>query len=345
MKFESVLDKPALMETIIKAYGFPISSLTFVPEGMVGCHFIGDCANGKRVFITLLTNNYLAALQTQRLDFTLALMHNMYEHGLFTAQPAIYPTLDGRLRVDFLGQPLIIYEYIEGGNLEKAWPYPPKVLTSLGSLTAQLHIATASVGMDVPYIEQFHLPFEELLLACLEELEQVPEDARAGEVELRDLILPRRDTLFALQRRLNKLGESARALNPPLVLVHTDMNPLNILRTPQGKLFIVDWEGVMLAPAEHDLMIFAGEGFASLLVEYLRAAGNPRLHPEIFAYYFHRRNLEDIAGFMVSILHENTTAEEDRFDLDLLNSDSLSSWPFLEKCREWAAEQIRAVAG
>jgi len=345
MKFEPALDKPALMETIRRVYGYPVSALTFVPEGMVGCHYIADGEDGQRHFVTLLINNYLAMLQIRRLDFTLALTRNLHERGLFTAQPAVCRTLDGRLKADFQDQPLIIYEYIEGGNLGEAWPYPPEVLTGLGRLTAQLHRTTADIGMEVPYVEQFRLPFEDALLASLAELEQVPDNARPGKVELREIILPRRETLLGLLARLHELGDIARVLHPPLALVHTDMTPNNILRTPQGELFIVDWEGVMLAPAEHDLFIFAGEGFATLLAEYHRAAGKPRLHPELFAYYFYRRNLEDTTDFIIRILHENTTAEEDRFELDLLASDCLSSWPTLEKSLEWAAEQIQAAAG
>ena len=345
MKFEPVLDQPALRGTIQQVYGTPVSALTFIPEGMVGCHYRADCAAGKTYFITLLANNYLASLQSRRLDFTLTLISSLYERGLFTAQPAVCRTLDGSLKADFQGQPLIVYEYIPGGNLEEKWPYPPEVLTGLGRLTAHLHCTTAKLGMDVPYIEKFRLPFEEPLLASLAELELVPDKARPGKVELRELILPRREVLLGLLARLHELGNAARALNPPMVLVHTDMTPNNILRTPQGKLFIVDWEGIMLAPAEHDLFIFAGEGFTTLLAEYISTAGKPRLHPELLAYYFHRRNLEDITDFIIRILYENTTADEDRYELDLLASDCLQSWPFLEKSLEWAAEQVRAAAG
>lgn len=344
MKFEPALDKTALMETIQRVYGYPVSALTFVPEGMVGYHYAADSVDGKRTFITLLSNSYLASLQTKRLDFTLSLMSSLHERGLFTSQPEVCRTLDGRLKSVFQGQPLIIYEYIEGGNLGEDRPYPSEVLTGLGRLTAQLHCATAELGMDVPYVEQFRLPFEEPLLTSLAELEKVRDEARPGKVELREFILPQREVLLRLLSRLHDLGDTARALNPKLVLVHTDMTPNNILRTPQGELFIVDWEGVMLAPAEHDLFIFAGEGFSTLLAEYHRLAGKPLLHPELFSYYFHRRNLEDITDFIIRILHENTTAEEDRFDLDLLKSDCLSSWPFLEKSLGWAAEQIRGAA-
>lgn len=345
MKFEPVLQKTTLMETIQQAYGHPLCDLTFLPEGMVGFHYIADCVDGERIFVTLLSDSYLAKIQTSRLDFTLELTSRLFESGLFTAQPAIHRTLDGKLRTHFQGQPLIIYDYIEGINLGEVRPFPTEVLTNLGRLVAKLHRATDNIGMDVPYIEHFRLPFEESLLASLKELERISADDRPGKVELREILLPRRETLFHLLLRLHELGNAGRALNPPLVLVHTDLTPNNILRTPQGDLIIVDWEGIMLAPAEHDLVLLAGEGFATLLAEYYCAAAKPRLNPELFAYYFYRRNLEDITGFMVSILNENTTADEDRLLLDLLTSDCLSSWPFLEKSQEWATRHIQALSG
>jgi aminoglycoside phosphotransferase (APT) family kinase protein len=331
------------MEAIRREYGYPVTTLTFVPEGMVGCHYVAGCKSGERTFVTVLMDGHMARLQAERLDFTLALMNDLYERGLFTAQPAVCRALDGRLKTGFQGMPLVVCEYIDGGNLGNAWPYPPEVLTGLGRLTAKLHRATAELDMDMPYVEQFRLPFEDALLTALADLERVPGDARPGLVELRDLVLPRREALLGLLARLHELGETARALNPPLVLVHTDMTPRNILRTPQGDLFIVDWEGVMLAPAEHDLFLFAGEGFSALLAEYVRFAGSPRLYPELFEYYFYRRNLEDFAGFLVSVMYESTTSAEDRYQIDLLEEDCLTSWPFLEKSWEWAREQLRAA--
>ena len=344
MKFEPVLDRPALIATLHREYGFPVTSLTFVPEGMVGCHYIAGCEDGGRYFATvLMESNHMASAQIERLDFTLAMMSRLYERGLFTAQPAIQCTLDGRRKADFQGMPFVVYEYVDGRNLGGTWPYPSEVLVGLGRLTAQLHRATASIEIPVPYVEQFHLPFEFYLLQALADLEQVPDDARPGLVELRDLVLPLRGTLLALLSRLHELAETARALNPPRVLVHTDMTPLNLLRTPRGELYVVDWEGVMLAPAEHDLFLFAGEGFSTLLSAYAQAAGVPRLYPELFEYYLYRRNLEDVAGFLVSVLHDSATAEEDRYQIDLLKEDCLTGWPSLATSRDWAREQLRAV--
>jgi thiamine kinase-like enzyme len=344
VKFEPALDKPALMETIWQAYGYPVSALTFVPEGEVGCHYLAECEDGKRYFLTLLLNNRLARLNTGRLDFALRLERTLYDRGLFRSLAVPQRTRTGGLHAEFQGQPLIVHDYIEGESLEGTWPYPSKVLIQLGKLAAQLHRATPSLDMDVPFVEHFDLPFEAALRECLVKLESVNAHSRPGQQALSDLLLTQRETLLDLLARLHELAAAARALRPPLVLVHTDMTPNNILRTPKGELFIVDWGGAMLAPAEHDLFLFFGEGFMTLLKEYCRMSVNLCLHPEIFSFYFYCRNLDDTTDILIRILHENITDEEDRHDLDLLREDCLSGWPYLESSIEIVTEQLQAIA-
>jgi serine/threonine protein kinase len=344
MKFEPVLDKIVLMDTVRRAYGYPISELNFVPEGEVGCHYLAGCENDRRYFLTVLLDSRLAQLNASRLDFTLALQRTLYDRGLFRSLAVPHFTRSGVLHAEFQGQPLIVYEYIPGRSLQNAWPYSSEVLVNLGRLTAQLHRSTSGLGMEVPFVEKFTVPFETDLRQALTDLDRVNADSRPGQQTLRNMLLPRREDVLGLLARLHELGAAARLLHAPLVLVHSDITPANILRTPQGELFIVDWEGAMLAPAEHDLVLFAGEGFSTLLAKYVRATGNPRLHPELFAYYFYRRNLEDMTDFLVRILHEDTTDAEDRHNLDLLESDCLSGLSFLEKSIEWAREEIRVIS-
>ena len=40
MKIEPLLDKPALIETIRQAYGYPVENLVFIPAGFVGQHYV-----------------------------------------------------------------------------------------------------------------------------------------------------------------------------------------------------------------------------------------------------------------------------------------------------------------
>jgi spectinomycin phosphotransferase len=340
MKFEPVVDKPALMETIRQAYGLPVSSLTFFPEGTVGCHYSAHCEDGQRYFVTLLNDGALATIQAERLDFVLKLRSNLYERGLFTTQPALHRTLGGKLKAYFDGQPLTVSEFIAGANIWDRWPPDPPLGAELGRLAAQLHNTTPDLGMDVPYVEQFNQPFEPILQKSLADLETGILVHRPGQRMLRDLALPRRDTLLQMLAHLRELGTVARQINPPLVLVHTDMHGGNLIRTPDGNLIVVDWEGLMLAPAEFDLFMFMSNGFDSMLDEYLHAARTPRLYPELFAYYFYRRNLEDIAYFFVSILYENTLDEQDQVDLGYLQHDCLDGWSSIETSVQHVRERL-----
>jgi spectinomycin phosphotransferase len=344
MKFEPPVDKPALMETIRQAYGYPVSLLTFFPEGTVGCHYIADCEDGQRNFVTLLNDGALATIQAERLDFILKLRSSLYERGLFTAQPALHRTLDGNLKAFFEGQPLTVSEFIDGSNIWDHWPPDPALGAELGRLAACLHNTTPGLGMEVPYVEQFTVPFESILHKSLADLDAGMLVKRPSQRTLRDLILPRRETLLRMLAHLHELGAAARQFNSPLVLVHTDMHGGNLIRTPMGKLIVVDWEGAMLAPAEFDLFIFMSNGFDSMLDEYLRAARSPRLYPELFAYYFYRRNLEDITYFLVSILYENTIDEQDQVDLDYLQQDCLVGWSSIETAIQHVRERLRSTS-
>jgi spectinomycin phosphotransferase len=344
MEFEPLLDRSALMETIHKAYGYPLSTLTFLPEGEVGCHYIAGSEDGRRWFLTLLIGSRLARLQGERIDFTLSLTRHLLDRQLFRSLAAPHYSVAGSLVCDFQGFPLIVYDYIEGGNLAGLQPYPTEISRELGRLVAQLHGLLPHLDIQVPYFEQFTVPFEVDFRLGLAEMERLDACSRPGQQMLRELLLPQQKALLVLLDQLHALGEAARSLHPPFVLVHTDLTPGNILRTSSGELVIVDWEGAMLAPAEHDLFIFADEGFSTLLAEYSRQASRSLLHPKLFAYYFYRRILEDLTDFLVKILHENTTDDQDQHDLKWLRWDCLAGLPFLENCEDWAARQLRSVA-
>jgi hypothetical protein len=108
----------------------------------------------------------------------------------------------------------------------------------------------------------------------------------------------------------------------------------------QGNLHILDWEGAMIAPPEHDLFFFAWEDrFADVfLANYEREFRPVSLNSDVFGFYYYRRNLEDLTDWIVRILYENTSEEQDRYDLDGIMEDCVSGWPYFES----TIERIRA---
>ena len=57
-----------------------------------------------------------------------------------------------------------------------------------------------------------------------------------------------------------ELGARFQARSPGFVLCHADIHKDNLLLDAAGELHIVDWDGVVLAPKERDLMFFIDDG-------------------------------------------------------------------------------------
>ncbi len=330
MPTEPVKDTRALLEAIRQAYAFPVVSLDYLPVGMVGSHYRADCADGQHYFVTLYNHSRLAHISVQRLGFTLPLTYQLQQSGQFTNLAAPLPTTAGELQVDFQGFPLVLYPYLDGRLLMDEMPYSDETQAELGRLVARLHAASQNLALKNPVQETFTFHFEQPLRRGLEILPAIGSDERWGRVALRDLLLPQRQVILALLERLHNLAEPMRRQPPPMVVCHTDMHGANILRTPEGRLVVVDWEGVMLAPPEHDLFIFTGAGFETFLSAYWQAGGVKDLSASRFAFYFYRRNLEDLTDWVVRILDENTDLEQDRADLDGIQHDCLDGWPDLQ---------------
>ena len=182
------------------------------------------------------------------------------------------------------------------------------------------------------------IPFEGELVKNLAMLEGVTSADTLGRQGLRRLLWPRRHEILRLLDRLRELQALVQAKDKEMVLCHTDLHGGNLMLGDEGLLYILDWEGAMLAPPEHDLFFFAwDERFWDLfLPRYeqtlsLRAFRPVCLDSATFGFYYYRRNLEDLAEWIVRILYENNGEEQDREDLQGITEDCISGWPYLER--------------
>jgi spectinomycin phosphotransferase len=333
MKYEIPLDREGLIASIHDAYGLEVVRLDFIPQGEVGQHYRATCADRRLIFLTLLGDNRLARLGASRLDFYLSLTSELYERGLFRS-------LAGELKSTFDGQPLVLYPNIPGQNLMESSILPANLQEKMAGLIARLHEAAPHLHLEIPYMEKFTLPFEKALLEGLVALETIGKPDRPGRLALRALLLPNQALIRSLLERLHALAGQAVRLRPDLVLCHTDANLANLILNDGGELYLVDWEGAMLAPAEHDLFIFTGEGFAEFLRYYRQARPEVKLNPVLFAFYFYRRNLEDLTDWIVRILHENTLDTQDQHDLAGLQQDCVEGWSNIEEGIEVVRKQL-----
>jgi spectinomycin phosphotransferase len=128
----------------------------------------------------------------------------------------------------------------------------------------------------------------------------------------------RRDTIAHMLDRCDRLGEALRARiagageAPGLefVLCHADVHPGNLHLAPEGALYLVDWDNVIFAPKERDLMSIGagmdsdrGQGEALFYSGYCRSSSPAsidraaQIDRAALAYYRYERIIEDFAAY------------------------------------------------
>lgn len=340
MRIEPTFDHELLVGVLCHDYGLSVSQLTFVPKGEVAYSYIATCTDGVRYYLKLLDNTRLARTSASRFDFYLPLTDKLYTEGIFRYLPHPIRTLSSAFHTTFGEYLLILFNYIEGENPDETALHMPAVWRMLARHVATIHNSTARVAADCPYTETFVIPFETALLDGLHALDSITGSDGEGRLALRNLLLPYKNAILDYLGRLHALAERARALRPQLVLCHTDIHRMNLLLNAVGDLYILDWEGAMLAPREHDLFMFTGDHFPAFLAVYRRWADNAPLHPDLFAFYFYRRNLEDLTDWIVRILYDNTDEAQNQIDLEGIKEDCMSAWPYLEIAIERVKSQL-----
>jgi len=131
MKVELTIDKTALIKKVHQDYGLEIEQLTFLPKGEVGYCYIADCSNGDRYFLKLFSDSRLGLMSASRLDFYLPLTWYLYSKGLFRNIPYPIKTRNGDFKTRFDGQPLVLFNFIEGETLEHEYPWSNAILSNL----------------------------------------------------------------------------------------------------------------------------------------------------------------------------------------------------------------------
>lgn len=317
MKSEPVIDKSALLETIRRAYDLPVERITFFTAGWVSYCYKVETAAGKRYLLKLYDESAPALLMATSRDFYLPLTHQLCTKGLLPHIACPVQARDGSFSAHAGPYLLLLLHYIEGepvgfGRL------PDEILVKLAGLVGRLHKSTPSLQLAHPLVERFEIAFEVVLPTQLEALADLGPGARAGLRAYRDLVLPHTSEIRGHLDRLKELQRVVRNRAGEMVVCHTDLHGGNLLVDSKDNLYILDWEGAMLAPPEQDLFFFAGEDtFWDLFwPNYTCEFGPARLDVDVLAFYYYRRGLEDIADFLQRILY---TDQDDKKDHDTLH--------------------------
>jgi spectinomycin phosphotransferase len=236
----------------------------------------------------------------------LVIPRHLHAHGVAQVAAPV-PSVSGALWVAAGSYGLILYPFIagragmEGGMAEGQW-------AEYGAALRQIHAAPVAAEL-LPLLRR-----ESFTPAGSETVRQVdaavdrPSFDEPLARELAGRWRERRELILRVLARAEELGRAFERTAPELVICHADIHTNNVLLDEAGRAWIVDWDEVMLAPKERDLMFAMGGGISAKLVGpreeawFLRGYGPPAASALGLAFYRYAWAVSDTAAYAAEVL-------------------------------------------
>lgn len=240
-------------------------------------------------------------------------LHHLREHAGLREVIAPLPTRDGAAAASWAGLQWTLFPYVEAfSGFEEAlsrghWE-------RLGRVLRQVH----ETRLPTELSDHLRRPvFDddtavERVGAWLQRADaRIPVRDALGE-EFLALWCRHRQRIEAIWQRCGELRARIGEGRCPRVLCHADLHAGNVLVGPGASVFLIDWDDMVLAPRERDLM-FIGAGIGGRWGReqppgFAEGYGPVTVDPLRVAYYRHWRILQDLQEFHDLLLEPGATA-------------------------------------
>lgn len=284
-----------IIACLLDAYGLTTEKITFLP--------IGADFNTAVYHVTTSnqTDYFLKLRSGEFLEASVSVPKYLADLGVKQVIPSL-ATKTRKLWTSLASFKAILYPYIEGQNgvdtklSEDQW-------TQFGAAIKKLHELDipASITKDVSR-ETFSSKWRETVKAFLMRIEsEVFEEPVAVKMAL--FLKSKRCEILKLVERAEELALAIQKQPIDYVLCHADMHGWNLFVDKENALYIVDWDTLIFAPVERDLMfIGAGiwdSGLTAAEEESLFYQGytQTKINQDVMAYYRFERIIQDIGDY------------------------------------------------
>ncbi|MDP9244734.1 MAG: aminoglycoside phosphotransferase family protein [Chloroflexota bacterium] len=212
------------------------------------------------------------------------------------------------------GRTLVVYPFVAGRNAMDAGMTAGQWRT-FGTALRAVHDS----GLEDRFADR--LPAETFALPCAamvrSVLAQEPSLDSAAARRLRAVLIEQRRRIGQMVERAEELGARLSAKPFVRVLCHADIHAANLLVADDGRIFLVGWDGPMLAPRERDLLFVIGGGITRKVTPqeeawFFETYGEVEPDLEAIVYYRYERLLEDIGEIGRSVFSEAAVQETSR---------------------------------
>jgi spectinomycin phosphotransferase len=293
-------------------YDLAAVSIEFLPIGYdpIAAAYKIDASDGRRFFLKLRFGpvNEASLLVPQALN----------DHGVRNVLAPL-PTGTGALWLPVTGVPGcngMLYPFIAGENAMIAGLTDEQWRMFGFTLRVVHNSGLQTQFRDVLPHESFALPSAALVRRMLALPDNVLDGGPAGG-RVGSWWRAQSDRIRGVLARAEELGEQLRTMTFGHVLCHADIHAANILVGEDGAIWLIDWDGPLIAPRERDLLFVIGSTIARAVEpheeeRFFEGYGAAEVDPTALAYYRYERAIEDIGVFAEGIFLNPALSNEAR---------------------------------
>lgn len=218
-------------------------------------------------------------------------------------------TSSGALWMKLEDWTVIVYPWIAGdsslmGMTDGQWK-------QVGTIFKQIHqVMLPPVGFASLRKETFD-PTEYLRwVRTFENQHAHTEDPSASAQALRSSWVAHQSTIHTVVTSLEMLAEMLQGRIFPYVICHADLHARNLIRDQAGKVFVIDWDEVMLAPKERDF-IFVRHPHADA---FFHGYGQAQIDWVALTYFLWERVVQDLIECTRNVCFREDWGEESRLE-------------------------------
>jgi spectinomycin phosphotransferase len=299
-----MLEKPDVRDADLRAclreqYALHPTAITFLPVG-------NDVHTAVYRVVADDATPYFLKVHSGPFDVaSVAIPHFLHNQGIAPIIPPI-ATRGGQLWTRMDAFAVMLFPFIEGVN-GFATSLSRQQWVALGGALKMMHMAVVPPSLSAAIPHERYSPYWRDLVRMFQARVESSTFSDPVAAQLAAFLHANRDEIAQIVGRAETLGDALRARSLDQVLCHADIHGGNVLIGTDGALFIVDWDTLVFAPRERDLM-FVGSGIFGVWHDrqeegwFYQGYGQAEVDVMALAYYRYERIVEDIAAYGEQLL-------------------------------------------
>ena len=293
-------------------YSLNIDKIKYFPLGEDGASYIIWLSKGKsKKYVKVCNKGETAFKSIIEIKTIIEFLYKAREKYNFVHAPLPFKNKNGNLISKFRGFPVIVYDYITGGNIKE---FSKRDYIQLGGVIAELHSLNKRKFSGIKK-ENLDLKWEGKILAIISSLKKSEKHK-----ELSKEILPKEELFVKGINFLRKEVIKMHKKQKEAVIVHADIHKGNLMK--EGNfIYLIDWDGLELALPEKDLMWFS-EGVklnAYFKESYKKSIGKTfNIDEDALKFYIIKRIFSEIVFFSRVLFFRELTQKEKEEKLNFI---------------------------